>query len=88
MINHQEIEKQLIPRLRKLGFILIAFSVVAFASTFIPEPEQELAVSEEGFIPDFEEPPPLNMYIVAMIFASVGATCITIAWKKKNNIAV
>lgn len=86
MINHQEIEKQLIPRLRKLGFILMAFSVVALASTLLPEEEQELTVSEESFMPDFEETPPLNMYIVAMIFASVGAGCITIAWKKKKNL--
>ena len=85
LIDHQQIEQQLIGRLRKLGFILFAFSVIAFASAFIPEAEEELAITEETILPDYEEPPPLNMYIIAMIFASVGATCVTIAWKKKNS---
>jgi aryl-alcohol dehydrogenase-like predicted oxidoreductase len=86
LIDHQQIEKQLIPRLQKLGFILLAFSVFAFGASFMPEAEEELAMNEESLIPDFEEPPPLNMYLIAIVFASVGATCITIAWKKKNSL--
>ncbi len=85
MIDHQLIEKQLISRLRKLGFILIIFSFVALASSFLPEVEEQLSIVEEDLAPDFEEPPPLNMYVIAMIFAAVGATCITIAWRKQNS---
>jgi hypothetical protein len=85
LIDHQQIEKQLISRLRKLGFILLVFSVVAFGASFIPEAEEELAINTEDISPDFEEPPPLNMYLIAIIFASVGGTCLTIAWKKKNS---
>ena len=86
MTDHQQIDKQLIPRLRKLGFMLFAFSLIAFAASFLPEAEEELAIDEAALIADFEEPPPLNMYLIAIIFASVGASCITIAWKKKNSL--
>ena len=85
MIDHQQIEEQLISRLRKLGFVLFAFSLIALAASFIPEAEEELLINEEAIIPDFEEPPPLNMYLIAIIFASVGGACLTIAWKKKNS---
>ena len=78
--NKIEIEHKLLRRLKNLGLILIGFSLVALVYAFFPdspEPDEEL-------ISELSEPPPMNMVIVTVVLASVGAGCVTIAWRKKN----
>lgn len=81
-IDKVQIEKKLIPRLKVLGIVLLFFSLIAISYSFFPNnPENPL---EDEISLDFTDPPPMNMYLVAAAFCSVGATCITIAWRKKN----
>jgi len=77
-------EQKLIPRLKVLGFILMFFSLIAFSYSFVPNDPLEEVVVDEELMAAFGKPPPMNMYVVAAVFCSVGATCITIAWRKKN----
>jgi len=84
IIEKVRIEKQLVPRLRILGFILLAFSLFAFAWSFFPEGAEEELLVEEELLSEFAETPPMNPYVVAIALASVGITCVAIAWKKKN----
>jgi len=81
-IDRSQIEKKLIPRLKVLGIMLLFFSLIAFSYSFFPSSSEDIAENELSL--DFAEPPPMNMYLVAAAFCSVGATCITIAWRKKN----
>lgn len=84
-MDRLQIEQKLIPRLKILGIILLVFSVIALAYSFVPnDPVEEVAADEE-LLTAFGQPPPMNMYLVAAVLGSVGATCITIAWRKKNG---
>ena len=65
-----------------MGMILIAFSLIAFVSSFFPETIYE---EEEEILNELQQaPPPINLYLVTIALGVVGATCITIAWRKKN----
>lgn len=77
-----QIDVQLISKLRIMGFILLAFSVVAFIFSFFPEQfdEAELLIEEE-----LEAPLSLNTYTISAAFAFVGSGCMWIAWKRKNG---
>lgn len=79
-MDSTEIERKLIPRLKALGVILVVFSFIAFTYSFFPQEEEEI-LSELA-----EEPPPINMYLVAVTFATIGGICIALAWRKKNAI--
>lgn len=79
-----QIEKKMIPRLKVVGMILLLFSLIAFSYSFFPQETENEMVSEESLLPEVYDPPPMNMYIVAFVFCSVGTTCMTIAWRKKN----
>jgi hypothetical protein len=83
-MNKQEIEKKLVPRLKFIGFILLAFCLITVAYSFIPL-QEELEI-EEAIIAEIEETSlaPLNPYTIAIAFGIVGAACVTIAWRKKS----
>ncbi len=84
MKTPEEIEKKLIPRLKYLGYVLIAFSLVAFGYHLFSEPAEERLLTEEEMLTELSEPPLISMILVATSFGAVGATCITIAWRRKN----
>jgi hypothetical protein len=84
-VEKSRIERQLIPRLKILGFILIFFAAFALVYSFFPEGEEEEIAVEEDLLTMLSEPPPFNLYIVAIALGSVGITCIAIAWRKKKN---
>jgi hypothetical protein len=81
-VDKKQIEHQLIGRLKILGWMLLGFSLVAFVYSFFPEAEE----TEEELVAEFSEPPPLNMIVVTVALASVGAGCVAIAWKKKTDL--
>lgn len=84
-MDKETIERQLIPRLKYLGMLLFCFSLIAVSYSFLPQdPEEAMMMEEDALFPEFIEPPPLNMYMVAVIFAIVGSTCLVISWRKKN----
>jgi drug/metabolite transporter (DMT)-like permease len=91
-----ELEKQLIPRLNLMGYILILFSGCALFYAILVSPY--LASSEEEAIPmpqtmelagftteatTLIEKEKISLYMIAAIFAVVGGSCIVTAWKKK-----
>jgi hypothetical protein len=96
-ILDREVEKQLIPKLHYLGYFLIIFGLifVNYAIFSSPQPagqqtiesfkiEESTAGLGIGEDPLQESPQDiLNLYMVAAVFAVVGASCIFIAWRKK-----
>lgn len=83
-MTKQEIEKKLLPRLKFMGLILLLFSLITVAYSFIPL-QEELEL-EEALVSEIEEASlaPLNPYTIAIAFGIVGTACITIAWRKKS----
>lgn len=84
-MDRLQIEQKLLPRLKAIGIILIFFSLITIAYSFISFDfvEQEIEAEEE-ILTAFGQPPPLNPYFVATIFGLVGISCMIIVWRKKN----
>lgn len=68
-----------------MGLVLIAFGLVAFGKSYFSDGFIEELLDEDTLVEESLEPPPLNMYVVAAILASVGGACITISWRKSLN---
>ena len=96
----KQVEKQLIPRLKAMGYILLVFASITFSYRFTltapQEPKFELFNDEEAaagfsFLDDDEaELLPTNpkiYYLFSSLFATVGLLCITIARRKKKKHA-
>ncbi len=66
-----------------MGVVLFMFSFVAGFWSFLDPPEEEKNEMASGLSTSPDETF-LNPYVVAAIFAAVGASCLTIAWKKKR----
>ena len=67
-----------------MGFLLLAFAVIAFVWDFFPSAEDEL---DQILIELEEMPPPINPYITTASFTIVGALCLFIHWKKKASLS-
>ena len=67
-----------------MGFILLAFAVIAIVWDLIPSIESEF---DELILELEEAPAPLNRYLVSSSFAIVGGFCFLIYWKKKNLLS-
>lgn len=86
--NEEEVERQLLPRLRFMGSLLIVFGFFAAVyGLFLPPPsdidtpqEFELASGISLLSPDGR----INAYGVATIFSVIGALCIGIAIKRSR----
>jgi hypothetical protein len=65
-----------------MGLVLIAFGLIALGKSYFSEEFIEEMLDEDALMEESLEPPPLNMYAVAAILASVGGACITISWRK------
>lgn len=96
----KKIEKQLIPRLKVMGYILLIFAVITISYRFTlhtpPQPEFELFNDEEAaagfsFIEDDEAEllpsNPNTYYIFSSLFTLVGLLCITTARRKAARLA-
>lgn len=98
----KEIEKQLVPRLRFMGIVLLFFcfstlGYALFASPYLSSEDETVPILDEesiGLPSSTDELTPLeltqnerlNLYIVATSFALVGTCCLTLAWRKKKQI--
>ena len=82
-----KIEKQLIRRLKILGFLLIFFAAATHFYRFIPTAVDELDMLEEEIVLELDNPPPLNPFFVSSVFAIVGASCLLISWKKNKTVS-
>ena len=79
-----DVEKQLLPRLKILSFILLFCSLAALAWDFLPAEEDAL----DAFLLEMEEAaPPMNTHLVAGSFATVGALSLIIYWRKKKSLS-
>lgn len=99
-IDPKKIEKQLIPRLKVMGYILLTFAAITlsyrFTLTAPQEPKFELFEEEEAaagfsFI-DTDETAllpsnPKTYYIFSSIFALMGLFCITTARRRASKLA-
>lgn len=101
--NKQEVEKQLIPRLRFVGLVLLFFSVFSISYSVIDTPYLSTVGIEEKGLPQMEESSlgidlepeekdcaltpceTINLFLIAAIFATVGSTCLFIAWKRDRK---
>lgn len=96
------IERQLIPRLKLLGVLLLFFGLCSFVyglfvHTLSPEETPELASTQNNSIELFEmseagiddilPEDALNFFFVALVFSSVGLGCVFISWKKRHSLA-
>jgi hypothetical protein len=91
------VERNLLPRLKLMGYILSGLAVCSL--TFAILAPKEPSITQEEFSSrdaagmslntdeDFLELNPtevLNFYMVSFLFASVGAACFLITWKKRK----
>jgi hypothetical protein len=84
----EQIEKQLIPRLKFVGCILLLFAIVAFQYERISSViSQTLFLVEEEIVLEFEELPSLNTTAVAITFVTVGTLCLFVSSKAKRRLA-
>jgi hypothetical protein len=88
------IEKDLLPRLRALGFILLFFGILSLGWSlfYSPYPHAAMAQIVEGEeseitagLSEASKERPLNLYIVSAIFSAVGCACLSVTWKKKRG---
>lgn len=82
----QQIEKQLLKRLKFLGFILIVFAVIALAHFFIPLAKTEFDLFEKEITQELDDPPTIHPLFVSAVFGTVGTGCLVISWKKKKSL--
>lgn len=96
----KQVEKQLIPRLKVMGYILLVFAVITISYRFTlrasQEPKFELFNDEEAaagfsFLDEEEEAllptNPKTYYLFTSMFAAVGLICISIAKRKATKLA-
>ncbi|MES2344809.1 MAG: hypothetical protein V4494_02570 [Chlamydiota bacterium] len=85
----KDIDKQLLPRLRLMGIILLIFSCFSGSyALFLPlaspiDTPQEMEISSGFTI--LSSDGRVNAYSIAGIFAFVGACCIVIAKKRSSS---
>ncbi len=80
----KDIEKQLVERLKLVGFILIGFAVAASLYALIPIDKAE--ETEQLFLEELEELEPLNPLLVSTIFSGAGSSCLWISKKKREKL--
>lgn len=100
----RQIERQLIPRLKLMGVILLFFGLFSLIYAFFVHPlTSDGIITEEEFSQESQDvasrvinsleridetPVPeetLNFFGVAIVFSSIGLSCIFIAWKKRHQ---
>ncbi|MBY0528900.1 MAG: hypothetical protein K2P51_01780 [Rhabdochlamydiaceae bacterium] len=82
-----EIDQQLLPRLKLMGYILLVFSLCAIGYSFFEESSSELT-EVETLEEEFEESLKVryfNSYIVASSFITVGSALFLCAWQKQRS---
>lgn len=84
--QHEEIEQQLLARLRFMGYLLIVFSCIAFTWSLFIDPPSLIDTAEEMTLSSgftlLSADNRINMYGAAAIFSVIGATCIILAIKR------
>jgi hypothetical protein len=80
-----QIEKQLIGRLKFIGWVMFVCAVSAHVYKYIPQTGDEFDVIEEDIGIEFKEAAPLNTFLVSSVFTIVGVACFLISWKKKKD---
>jgi hypothetical protein len=96
-----EIEKKLLPRLQFMGYVMFTCCAASIAYAIFAPREPEIDFKEQNYmtvhaaglqLAGDEDPlelsptEVLNFYVVGLIFASVGASCLLAAWKKKKHL--
>ena len=100
-VDPKKVEKQLIPRLKAMGYILLVFAVITLGYRFTlstsQEPQFELFNDEEAaagfsFLDEDEEAllptNPQIYYLFASLFVAVGLICISVARRKATKLAI
>lgn len=95
----KEVDRQLAPRLKMMGYILLGFTVITVGYTFfLPKPPDDGFLTPEeqevtaGFAIETEEEgtthptTPQTYYLFATIFASIGFLCIVAAIRKQAKL--
>jgi Ca2+/Na+ antiporter len=97
-----KIEKSLLGRLKKLGFVMLLFSAcfLSYAFFVYPSPmddgvitpqERTLSSGITNTTQEMDEEEllaeeTLNFFAVSLVFAAIGIACIVIAWKRQQDI--
>jgi hypothetical protein len=96
-----KVDKQLLPRLQFMGYLLLFFSVCAFAYAIMEEIglindtslSEELIASSGISLPDIEPPIVVdirifNAYLAGTSFILVGVTSLIYVWKKQKRLGL
>ena len=81
-----QIEKQLIGRLKMIGWILLGCAAAALVYKYIPQTTDEHDVIDQELSAGTKEEAPLNPFFVSSVFGLVGTGCFFISWKKKKSL--
>ena len=100
-VENEKLERQLLPRLQFMGFLLLVFCACTLMYIFTQEesafilPDEPLSPAEIEFsatlgFPEtenfsMEDPLSVNAFIIASSFFLVGAVCLYFVWKKKRD---
>lgn len=82
--SNNELEKQLLPRLRKVGFLIVFFGLLSLAYSLIFSPDLSLAQNPEIATAGLSSAPvSFNLHLVSSVFFIIGSTCLLSTWKRK-----
>lgn len=88
-MSEESVERQMLPRLRLMGLILLFFSLCAFVYGLTLDPPSAIDTPEEMQLTSglalLSHDGRLNAYGVAGVFTVIGAGCIIIALKRSKN---
>ena len=86
--SNKELERQMLPRLKFMGTLLIFFGFCSFLYGMTLDPPSPIDTPEEKQLSSgltlLNEDGRINAYGIAGIFAVVGSGCIVIALKRKD----
>jgi magnesium-transporting ATPase (P-type) len=87
--NKRRIERSLLSRLKVLGFILLAFSILFLFYAITDSTSETVLIAteapREGFCKEFLAHETLNFFIVSAIFFIIGLSCVLTSWKRSKE---
>lgn len=96
--NKREIERQLLPKLKWMGYIFFFLAIGSLLFAILVEPEESTAeefasvvrLQERLFGKEAKADPlpheVLNFYAVAAVFATIGLLVLLLVWKKSKAL--
>jgi len=78
---HHEVEQVLLPRLKKMGFLLLFFGLITFAYEIFDLTMATASQEEEILTAVLQKP---NYYLFTAIFGGIGSLLLFVVWRKRK----